>query len=56
MPPLASSYLIGAARSSASNHGGFVSAVAALADCWKKAGLITGRQQGAIVSCAARTR
>jgi len=48
--------LIGAARVSAKNHGQFVSAVAALADGWKKAGLITGRDQGAITSCAARSK
>lgn len=48
--------LVAAARSAAANHGAFVSAVAALADGWKKAGAITGREQGAIVSCAARSK
>lgn len=48
--------LIGVAKSSAANHGRFVSAVSALADGWKKSGLITGRDQGAIVSCAARSK
>lgn len=48
--------LIASAYSSAANHGAFVSAVANLADSWKKAGQITGKQQGAIVSCAARTK
>ena len=48
--------LIAAAQASASNHGQFVKAVAALADQWKKDGLITGRQQGEIVSCAAKSK
>lgn len=48
--------LIAAAYASAANHGAFVSAVANIADGWKKAGRITGQQQGAIVSCAARTK
>ncbi len=48
--------LIGAARASSANHGAFVSAVTGLADGWKKAGLITGRDQGAITSCAARSK
>jgi len=48
--------LIGAAKASAKNHGKFVSAVAALTDGWKKAGLITGREEGAITSCAARSK
>jgi len=48
--------LIAAAYTSVANHGAFVRAVASLADGWKKAGLITGREQGAIVSCAARTK
>ena len=37
------------------NHGAFVSAVADLADQWKRDGLISGREQGAIVSCAGRS-
>ena len=48
--------IIAAALSSSSNHGKFVSAVSDVADAWKKAGLITGRDQGAIVSCAARMK
>lgn len=48
--------LIGAAKTSARNHGQFVNAVSSLTNGWKSAGLITGRQQGAIVSCAARSR
>jgi len=47
--------LIGTAASGAGNHGQFVNAVADLADGWKKAGLISGRDQGRIVSCAARS-
>ena len=38
----------------ATTHGGFVSCVAALTNTWQKAGIITGRQKGAIQSCAAR--
>jgi hypothetical protein len=30
--------------------------VAKLTDGWKKAGLITGRDEGAITSCAARSK
>ena len=37
----------------ASNHGEFVSCVSALTNQWKKAGLITGAQKGAIMACAA---
>lgn len=48
--------LIGAAKSAARNHGQFMNAVSALTNEWKNAGLITGRQQGAIVSCAARSK
>ncbi len=47
--------LIGAAAASAGNHGEFVSAVSDLAKGWKKDGLISGRDQGSIVSCAARS-
>ncbi len=39
---------------SATNHGDFVSGVAALANFYKKEGLITGREKGKIQSCAAR--
>lgn len=49
--------LIGAAYTAAGgNHGKFVSAVAKLTDGWKKAGLITGREEGAITSCSARSK
>ncbi|GMV04026.1 MAG: hypothetical protein AMXMBFR53_03070 [Gemmatimonadota bacterium] len=47
--------LIGAAAAASANHGAFVSAVVALADGWRKAGLISGREQGKITSCAARS-
>ena len=43
--------VIAAAKASAANHGAFVKAMTKIADGWKKAGLITGRQQGAILSC-----
>lgn len=48
--------LIGAAQTAASNHGAFVRSVADLANAWKKDGLISGREHGAIVSCAARSK
>jgi hypothetical protein len=48
--------LIAQAYAMAGNHGAFVSAVSDLADGWKKSGRISGRDQGAIVSCAARTK
>lgn len=48
--------LIAAAYASAGNHGMFVRAVTDLSNGWKKAGQITGREHGAIVSCAARTK
>lgn len=47
---------IAAAYASATNHGAFVSAVTTLSNSWKSAGRITGKQHGAIVSCAARTK
>ena len=47
--------LIGAAANGAKNHGAYVSAVTKLADGWKKAGLISGKDQGKITSCAARS-
>jgi hypothetical protein len=43
-------------KSAKSTHGAFVKAVSNLADGWKKAGLITGREKGAITSCAARSK
>ena len=49
--------LLGAAYAAAAgDHGKFVSSVAALTDGWKKAGLITGRDEGQITSCAAKTK
>lgn len=39
----------------ACNHGAFVRCVARLARNWKRAGLITGRQKGRIIRCAARS-
>jgi hypothetical protein len=46
--------LIANCAASATNHGGFVSCVAALTNQLNKAGLISGRQKGAIQSCAAK--
>lgn len=47
--------LIGAAQAAAGgNHGKWVSAVAALANGWKSAGLISGQEHGQIVSCVAK--
>ena len=40
----------------ARNHGGFVSCVSALTNTLKSSGLISGRQKGAIQSCAASSR
>jgi hypothetical protein len=37
------------------NHGSLVSCVAHLTNGWKKVGLITGREKGAMQSCAARS-
>lgn len=48
--------LIGAAAIGAANQGAFVSAVTQMADGWRRAGLITGRDHGKITSCAARSR
>ncbi len=48
---------IEAARAaSGGNHGDFISAVAHLVDGWKKAGLISGREGGAITSCMASSK
>lgn len=47
--------MIAAAAVGATNHGAYVSGVTKLADGWKKAGLISGRDQGKITSCAARS-
>jgi hypothetical protein len=46
--------LVATAITAASNHGARVSAVSALSNSWKSAGLINGRDHGAIVSCAAK--
>jgi hypothetical protein len=44
--------LIGQCAADASNHGAFVSCVAALAKDWRKSGLITPAQSTAILNCA----
>ncbi len=44
--------LIGDCAATATNHGQFVSCVAALTNAWKAAGLITGAQKGKIMACA----
>jgi beta-glucanase (GH16 family) len=44
---------IAEAAADATNHGGFVSSVTRLMNAAKKAGLISGAQTGAVVSCAA---
>ena len=49
------SELIAECASQASNHGDFVSCVSHLANDLKKAGLISGKEMGAIVSCAAQS-
>lgn len=38
------------------NHGAKVSTVSALSNSWKSAGLISGRDHGAIVSCTAKSK
>ena len=48
--------LIAQCLAGASNHGGFVSCVAHLADAWKGAGPITGREGSRIARCAAQSR
>lgn len=45
--------LIGQCVDAASNHGGFVNCVARLANEWRAAGLISGRERGRIQMCAA---
>jgi len=49
-----SSDLIARLAAAASNHGGFVSAVAHLTNDWVAAGIISGKQKGAIQSAAAK--
>ena len=44
---------IEACAEAAGNHGGFTSCVTHQSNAWKKAGLISGAQKGAIQSCAA---
>ncbi len=44
-----------AATVASANHGEYVEAVSKLAKTWKKAHLISGRDKGAITSCAARS-
>nr|MBA3949661.1 hypothetical protein [Acidobacteriota bacterium] len=48
--------LLASAVSGAANHGATVSAVTSLANGWKAAGLISGRDHGAIVSCVAKSK
>lgn len=48
--------LLAAAAASATTHGQLVNAVAHLSEGWKDAGLISGRDHGAIVSCVARSK
>lgn len=47
--------LVADARGSARNHGGFVSALSSLTNGWKKDGLLTGAQKGAVQSAGARS-
>ncbi len=47
--------LIAECAEGAVNHGQFVSCVAHLTNEWKRAGLITGQEEGRIESCAARS-
>ena len=47
--------LIGVCAANATNHGKFVSCVSHLTSEWKKDGLVSGYQRGAITSCAARS-
>lgn len=46
--------LIGDCENNPASHGKCVSCVSHLTNAWKKAGLITGKQKGAIQSCAAQ--
>lgn len=48
--------LMATAVSGAANHGARVSAVSNLSNGWKSAGLISGRDHGAIVSCVAKSK
>ena len=40
----------------AANHGDFVSGVAALTNAWVSEGIISGKEKGAIQSCAAKAK
>lgn len=48
--------LLATAAAGAANHGKLVSAVTQLSNGWKNAGLISGRDHGAITSCTARSK
>lgn len=48
--------LLATAAAGATNHGKLVSAVTQLSNGWKNAGLISGRDHGAITSCTARSK
>lgn len=47
--------LIGDVAANAANHGDFVSDVSDMSNDWKKAKLISGKEKGAITSCAAQS-
>ena len=48
--------LIAQAKTDASNHGEYVSAVSALTNDWKSVGLISGKEKGKIVSTVAKDK
>jgi hypothetical protein len=48
--------LLASAAAGAANHGALVGAVTQLSHGWKSAGLISGRDHGAITSCVARSK
>jgi len=48
--------LVGQAKASSTNHGGYVSGVAALSNDWVGQGLMSGAQKGAVQSAAARNK
>jgi hypothetical protein len=48
--------LLATAAAGATSHGQLVNAVSHLSNGWKDAGLISGRDHGAIVSCVARSK
>jgi hypothetical protein len=47
--------LIGQCRGTAKTHGKFVSCVSHLTNSWKRDGLVSGKEKGAIESCAAKS-